>query len=166
MKYIIIALLIQYKINAQCEVKVDEFTKNRNTSSKYERLSRLKGEYCYLETKFYDYNGYKNLVLHSEYPDIVTLREGEIIYIKFVDSTVLELKVQKSVVSDYTKSSPLIWYHFTTITLDDEDLTLLRLKPILKIRISQYDYSVKKDNQDVLIKQIKCVEDALVKSAK
>lgn len=81
------------------------------------------------------------LWIQFESSQILTIKAGEILYIKFTDGTIMKLVNQSTDISDYSESS--IWTNSFYWTLTADQVTQLKTKTIdsMKIYITEYGFS-------------------------
>jgi hypothetical protein len=155
-------------INAQCKVEVDEFTKDVTISNSMAKIGKnYNGKIDiikFLSAQVYKLNSTFVLVLVPQFLDIQTIREGEIVYIKFTDESVIKLNVLKTSISKYTSgemfiqgSSTTIWYNYLSFVLSDSDIQNIKTKKISKIRCGINDYKIKKRDSNILSEQLNCI---------
>ena len=166
---LLVMVLIMGNTFAQCTKKTDEMTKEVKISTPIGKLGATpqKGMKVpmFLTGKMHAKDGHFFLTFFPEFTDIKTIDEGSIIYVKFDDESVLELKVLvKDIASGATSSSPyaqgniLIWTSTLMTEVSKEDREKLKSKKIAKVRCELNDYVVKGKQQDVIPAWIDCLE--------
>lgn len=162
MKYLIF-LLLTFELTAQCKIKVDEFTKRESVQSKLQHIGQgqgLLGIDDQLECQFRRFENIKYVAFYVMGMHIQTIEKGEIVYLKFIDDSVMELNVEETTISDYFKSGSGGWYFWLYFTLNDSQISKLSTTPLKKIRVHYIDYNISSRNNKKLMEQIDCVLNA------
>lgn len=142
--------------NDLCKSKTDEFTKETIISTDDVLIGRstefgrrpVKASISNYEKTFY-------LTLIPEFYTIQTIREGDIVYLKFKDESMIELKVPETDISHYTSYGT--WYNVLTFRLTPEQVLKMSDMPLLKLKCSFDTYEVKKKNAFILRDMIHCI---------
>lgn len=156
-------------VSAQCKKKVDEFTNAVTISTDVEKIGKNKEGFMdfvkFLKVEMTNTNGRFALILMPEYRTIQTIEEGEIVYIKFQNDSIMKLPVQKTSISDHTKGEAFvqgtettIWYNFLWFSLTPLQVSELEANKIKKIRCGINDYEIKEDKADIIQEQIACIK--------
>ena len=171
MKILLITILVCLSgpATAQCESKIDPFTKKKiitnelvkigkNKNGNYDRVKFLRCKVGYLDSAYY-------VVFAPEFSNIQTMREKSSISIMFTDNTIMSLVLDDDSISNYTTgeafmqgTSATIWYNYLYFELNEIQLERLKTKKISLVRCGANDYKTDENKADVIPKQIMCIE--------
>ena len=152
----------------KCKIKADEFTKDTSIVCDDIKFGKSKRDLTrgllFIRGGMYTFKSLFILNLIPEFYSVQSFDEGDIVYLKFEDSTVLQLKVFQYSLSDHKSgeiitqgSDNTIWYNYLTFVLKPQDIMTLELKKVEKIRCGHVDYSINK--KDLILKMIRCIKE-------
>lgn len=162
-------LVSSWNLIAQCNVKVDEFTKEVLIESKLKKFGSSGSAFSingllYIETQVYSLNGRLHLILRPEFSGVKTIEKGESIYFKFENDSILELFTPATQITDFKRGKAFsqgtnntIWYAYLDFLLTPQQAEYLSTLKIKKLRISGVDYEPNKKNGGQILDQIACV---------
>ena len=117
----------------------------------------------YLEAAVYKYKTAFMLILIPQFHTIRTLDEGSKVYIKFTDSTVMQLVIKETSISNHKTGEKLkqggetIWYNYLSFYLKLEDVMTFERKEIYRVKCSGSVYDVEGQKADIIAKMIGCI---------
>ncbi len=149
----------------QCISKVDEMTNDKIISNELVKIGKRPSEgmspMYYFKMSVSKVNQITILNFYSERGSLSSIKENDIIYLKTQDS-VLKVFNYKYQITNVTSGEAFtqgtnnsIYYYTISVPIDEATLLYLKMHPLVKVRVDNYDYEVNKPK--LLIEQINCI---------
>lgn len=164
---IIMSILLAYTSHSQsdsisdipsCDIKiaVDSYTKKKTIESQL--IDFNKGTYQLSKNK-----GVVNLWIQLQSSKILTIKKGEIFYIKFKDDSIIKFIIQSTNISDYSNGTFSNSFSFDLINNNLQQLKTKKIKAI-KCYINEYifedDVPIIDNAPNTFINNLNCIVNA------
>ena len=165
MNYLILSLLVivinlsiysqpqEDSIPCDITVKIDSYSGKKTIATDYidlkdESLKDI-GTYCLSKDK-----GIVNLYLRLESVTLLTIRKGELIYIKFTDNSVIKFVNPSTNASDYEKG---VFSNSFFLNLTGNNLLQMKVKKIKGIKCYINEYNISEYGGENFQAQLNCI---------
>lgn len=147
---------VKPKVSDLCKSETDEFTQKVKITSETVKLGRCT-EFGRrpVEAHLVNTGETTYLSLMPEFNTIQTISDGDIVYLKFKDGTVMELVVPNTSISNHTRHGT--WYNHLFFQLTSEQILTIVDKPLLKLKCSIFTFEVKDKNSFALRDMVHCI---------